>query len=126
MSIVSGKGNVWGKDNETSEWITMTNVEDEALNPAAMALQQGSYMITNASQVTSDGTHGSTSHHDDNSSATAALIISTTVLLGLLIAGSIYMIYKYKVRTIKRRGSYENIVTTEATNSNELEPPADV
>ena len=122
MSIVSAKGNLWQKDNETNEWQMLTKVGEERLSLAAMELQQVS---TNASQVTSDNTYNS--HHDGNSSATAALIISTTALLGLLIAGLVYMVYKYKGRVHKarRHGSYENIEKNDATNSNEVEPPAD-
>ena len=125
MSIVSAKGNLWVKDNETQEWQMMTDVRSEGLTPAAMELQPGFYPTTNASKVTSDdGTNSG--HHDGDSSATAALIISTTALLGLLIAGSVYIVYKYKGRKTKRRGNYENIEKTDATNSNQLEPPADV
>ena len=125
MSIVSAKGNLWVKDNETKEWQMMTDVQSEGLTPAAMELQPGFYLTTNASQVTSDD-DTNYSHHDGNSSATAALIISTTALLGLLIAGSVYIVYKYKGRKTKRHGGYENIEKTDATNSNQQEPPADV
>ena len=103
----------------------VTNVQSEGLTPAAMDLQPASYPTTNASQVTSDADTNN-GHHDDNSSATAALIISTTALLGLLIAGSVYIVYKYKGRKTKRHGHYENIEKTDATNSNQLEPPANV
>ena len=128
MSIVSAKGNLWEKDNKTNEWRMVTMVEREGLTPAAMDLQPGYYDITNAtsSRVTSTGGNTDNSHHDSNSSTTAALIISTTALLGLVIAGVVFVVYKYKGRTIKRRGRYENIDKTDATNSNELEPPADV
>ena len=102
-----------------------TSVQSEGLTPAAMDLQPAFYPMTNASQVTStDDTNNG--HHDDNSSATAALIISTTALLGLLIAGSVYIVYKYKGRKAKHVGGYENIEKTDATNSNQQEPPADV
>ena len=90
-----------------------------------MELQPGLYPTTNASKVTNDDDTND-SHHDSNSSATAPLIISTTALLGLLIAGSVYIVYKYKGHKTKRRGNYENIENTDATNSNQLEPPADV
>ena len=125
MSIVSAKGNLWVKDNETKEWQMVTDVQSEGLTPAAMDLQPAFYPTTNASQVTSnDDTNNN--HHDDNSSATAALIISTTAMLGLLIAGSVYIVYKYKGRKAKRHGGYENIEKTDATDSNQQEPPADV
>ena len=124
MAIVSAKGNLWEKDNVTNEWRMVTMVEREGLTPAAMDLQPVYYDITNASRVTSGTSNNS--HHDGNSSATAAIIISTTALLGLLIAGVVFVVYKYKGRKIKYRGRYENIDKTDATNSNELEPPADV
>ena len=125
MSVVSAKGNLWQKDNETNEWRMVTMVEREGLTPAAMDLQPGYYDITNASRVTSGTSNNS--HHDGNSSATAAIIISTTALLGLLIAGVVFVVYKYKGRKPKPKhhGSYRDIentdVTTDATNSNELQ-----
>ena len=125
MSIVSAKGNLWQKDNETNEWRMMTVVEREGLTPAAMDLQPAYYDITNASRVTSDTTNNS--HHDGNSSTTAALIISTTALLGLLIAGVVFVVYKYKGRKpkTKHHSGYRDIgntdATTDATISNELQ-----
>ena len=49
MSIVSAKGNLWIKDNETKEWQMATNVQSEGLTPAAMDLQPASYPTTDGS-----------------------------------------------------------------------------
>ena len=117
-SVVSAKGNLWQKDNETNEWRMVTR---EGLGPATTSLQPEYYDITNASRVTS-GT-ANNGQHDGNSSTTAALIISTTALLGLLIAGLVFLVYKYKGRKpkTKRHDSYREIENTDATNSNELQ-----
>ena len=125
MSIVSARGNLWEKDNKTNEW-RMVTVESNGLTPAAMDLQPAYYDLTNATsqEINTSGAHNS--NHDGSSSTTAALIISTTALLGLLVAGLVFLLYKYKERRASNRKGYNNIEKTDATSSNELEPPADV
>ena len=125
MSIVSARGNLWEKDDKTNEW-RMVTVESNGLTPAAMDLQPAYYDLSNATSQgkNTSGTHNS--NHDGSWLTTATLIISTTALLGLLVAGLVFLLYKCKERRASNRKGYNNIEKTDGTNSNELEPPADV
>ena len=116
-SVVSAKGNLWQKDNETNEWRMVTR---EGLGPATQQLEY--YDITNISRVTS-GTANNGHQGGNSSTTTAALIISTTALLGLLIAAAVFLVYKYKGRKPRttRPDGYREVEDANATNSNELQ-----
>ena len=121
ISILSSIGVLWEKNDETGEWQTITQLTDIEKIENFEDLDNA----TNVTNETSNETYNSY-HTESNSVSTAAVIISTTALLGLLIAGSVYIAYKYKGRKTRRHGNYENIEKTDATNSNQQEPPADV
>ena len=121
-SILSSRGILWEKNGETGEWQTVTQLTDIENIENFEDLDN---VVTNVTDETSNDTYNSY-HTESNPINTAALIISTTALLGLLIAGSVYILYKYKGRKTKHHGNYENIEKADETHSNQQEPPADV
>ena len=128
LSIVSSKGDLWKQDDETKEWRIETSFNTkERLTRSVFDTDPSQLFIdTDVNQNSHDVPN---SHEDNKSSVTLvlALIISITALiLGLFIAGAVYVMHKHNEHKTSYRWSHDNTVNTDAANSNELELPADV
>ena len=116
LSIVSSKGDLWKQDDETKEWRIETKAKERLTRSVFDTDPSQPFIDTDVNQNSHDVLN---SHEDNKSSVTLALIISITALiLGLFIAGAVYVMYKHNGHKTNYRWSHNNTKNTDATNSN--------